>query len=148
MTPDCNYVLDNNTPCRCPALHGDRFCRHHTPEALARRQRATTKSPASNPEAHAPEDDPWLQRAYWRKLHRWTAAEGELESLHESMDMILNALADQQISARSGGSLLAAMVRRKAELQLKAKDEHIRALLEQASLALRAQRQAGFEALS
>jgi hypothetical protein len=140
MTPNCNYVLDNNTACRCPALRGNHLCRHHTPEALARRNAAASGKPAPAAANQSPENNPWATRAYWRKLHRWIASVDELEDLDDSMDMILNALGDRQISARSGGSLLAALVLRKAELQLDAKDEHLRTLLDQAAALQRPQR--------
>jgi hypothetical protein len=35
MPSNCALVLDNGRPCRGPALHNDRYCRHHTPAACA-----------------------------------------------------------------------------------------------------------------
>lgn len=121
MTPNCAFLLDNGQPCRCPALSGDTFCRHHTPEARARRLQASPASsqrpqaPAESPDPDAP-PPPAEMSAYWRMLHRHIRL-GDAESLDDTQTMILNALADHAISHRSAGRLLALIADRRAQLE-------------------------------
>jgi hypothetical protein len=132
MTPNCNYVLDNNTACRCPALRGGRLCRHHTPEAFARRRHATPKiSAPTNPEqSHGL--TPSALRGYWRSQHRWIATETHLQGLEDCFTMIIESLADHIISPRSAGRLIAAILARKTTLKLQAQEERLRAMMSHA----------------
>ncbi|HEY6448470.1 MAG TPA: hypothetical protein VIY53_18575 [Acidobacteriaceae bacterium] len=138
MTPNCAFLLDNGQPCRCPALSGDLFCRHHTPEARARRLQPSPASsrrpqtPAESPHLDAP-PPPAEMSAYWRILHRHIRL-GDAESLDDTQTMILNALAGHAISHRSAGRLLALIADRHAQLQ--------RDALEAQRYALHAQLQA------
>jgi hypothetical protein len=133
MTPDCNYVLDNNSPCRCPALRGDRFCRHHTPETLARRNRPTPESPASKNPEQSHGLTPSALRGYWRSQHRWIATETLLQGLDDCFTIIIESLDDHLISPRSAGRLIAAILARKATLQLQAQEERLRAMMQHGS---------------
>jgi hypothetical protein len=129
MTPNCNYVLDNNAPCRCPALRGDRFCRHHTPEAGARRNRPAPEIPATNNPEQSPALSPWRLRGYWRSQHRWIATETSLQGLEDCFTMIIESLADHIISPRSAGRLIAAILDRKSTLLLQAQEQRTRAMM-------------------
>lgn len=134
MTPDCAFVLDNGQPCRCPARHGDRFCRHHSPEACARR-RARAAHPDSDPaeptdsaSAASEEIDPWILRAYWRLHNRYIAAATDPEYLDQTFEMIVGALGNRQISHRCAGRLIAAILDRKNALLLEAQAVALRAI--------------------
>jgi len=113
----CHFVLATNQPCRAPALHARDFCRHHTPEALARRQARAVGHPSPDPETREEIDganDPRYLRAYWRKHHRIIAESYDDEQCQEIYDMILMALGERAISPCSAGKiLLAVMDRRK-----------------------------------
>ncbi len=133
--PNCAFVLDNGQPCRCPARHGHRFCRHHTPDALDRRRAAAhpLPEPADAPRllSSPPEADPWGLRAYWRMHHRIIAASTKVEALDDIFQMVVGALGSHEISPRSAGRLLAAVLDRKQLLAREAQAAALRALEEQ-----------------
>jgi hypothetical protein len=136
LAPNCSFVLDNGQPCRCPARRGDRFCRHHAPEALAlRREVAETGSPAPVSASAAPDlNNPWLLRAEWRTFHRLIPMCDSVE-LEDTFDMILSALGSREIAPRSAGRLLLAILDRRAALAHEAEEARFRALLEQSARA-------------
>lgn len=134
--PNCSFVLDNGQPCRAPARRADRFCRHHSPEALARRRRISETGtadpvPANGSARSEPEISPWALRGYWRMHHRLIPAynSGELD---DTFDMILVALADRQIAPRSAGRLILAILDRRRALAREAQEDVFRALCDRA----------------
>jgi hypothetical protein len=138
MPSTCAFLLDNNRPCRAPALHNDRYCRHHTPDALARRRAAHLDSddapnPDLTPSVAAPDENtpipPAYLRAYWRTHHR-VIAHADAETSTEIFDMILLALAERAISPRSAGRLLLAVLDRRKVLADEAQEAAFRALEE------------------
>lgn len=132
--PNCSFVLDNGQPCRAPARHESPFCRHHSAEARARRRHASSTSTGTAPAAVSAEPSeisPWRIRAYWRMHHRLIPTFGP-EELDGTFDMILGALDNRQIAARSAGRLLLAIFDRRRELALEAQEATLRALRERA----------------
>lgn len=110
----CSLVLANGLPCRAPALHDNPYCRHHTPEALARRQARPDAPPRTPREEIDGANDPNYVRAYWRMQHRIVAESTDDEQCQEISEMILMALGERAISPCSAGKiLLAVMDRRK-----------------------------------
>lgn len=133
--PNCFFVLDNGQPCRAPARHESPFCRHHSPEALARRQVAASSTPTGTAPAAVTSEpreiSPWRIRAYWRMHHRLIPAYGP-EELDDTFDMILDALVNRRIAARSAGRLLLAILDRRRALALEAQEAMFSALAGQA----------------
>ena len=139
--PICRLVLDNGLPCQGPALHNQPYCRHHTPEALARHQgrrpaRPDT-SPASDSAAEPEAEAQWTPaqlRAYWRMHHRIIAAAATEDDCQEIFEMILEALGQHDISPRSAGSLLQAIMDRRKALAAQAQEAAFRVLEERVNL--------------
>lgn len=116
----CHFVLATNQPCRAPALSRAQYCRHHTPEALARRQARAGENPDTpDTSPEIPEEaidganDPRYLRAYWRKHHRIIAESYDDEQCQGIYDMILMALRERAISPCSAGKLLLAVMDRR-----------------------------------
>ncbi len=132
MTPDCAFALDNGQPCRCPALRGDEFCRHHTPEARARRRHAPHQPATPSGETPGPDAAPTRAElsAYWRRHHQFIPR-CDAEALENVVEMILNALASRDISHRSAGRLMALIAGRRDQLQRAAEKAAMDALHEQ-----------------
>ena len=94
MTPDCAYLLDNGRRCRCAASHDSLFCRHHSPEALARRNHIRAGQPASSSPS---QPSRWDLRAYWRLVHA-EMPHCRYEALQDNFEGVLDALAQRAIS--------------------------------------------------
>lgn len=139
MVSNCAFLLANGRPCRCPALHDENYCRHHTPAALARRRaRLLREDDSTTPPDSTPDLDqlaapipPAYLRAYWRTHHR-IIAHADAETCTEIYDMILYALSERGISPRSGGRLLQAVFDRRRVLVAEAEQAAFRALEEKA----------------
>lgn len=135
---NCSYALDNGQRCHAPALRGDLFCRHHTPEACARRRRiaesasetdtSTAQSRPDEPSADPNATSPWDLRAYWRMHHRLIPT-FQPEQLDDAFNMILSALSSRHIGPRSAGRLFLAILDRRRELLRQAQEAAIRDLL-------------------
>jgi hypothetical protein len=136
MLNTCQFVLAPHQPCHAPALHNGRFCRHHTPEARARRQARlddlySDTPPAPQPRRTDEEVDAAHLRAYWRMHHRTIATSTDDEQCQQIYDMILMALGERAISPRSAGKLLLAVMDRRKVLAEMAKEAAFRAMTEQ-----------------
>lgn len=136
LSASCAFVLDNNQPCRGPALHNDRYCRHHTPDALNRRRLRSTQLngldelPADLPDRS--ENGVWtpnVLRAYWRMHHR-VILSADSTDCDEIFEMVLGALGNHDISHRSAGSLLRAVLDRRKVLAAQAQQAAFRDLEE------------------
>jgi hypothetical protein len=135
----CQHLLDNRLPCRAPALHNGMRCRHHTPEALARRQARLDDNdpdtpPNTDPERSAEEIDAAHLRAYWRTHHRVIAESLDDDQCQQIYDMILMALGERAISPRSAGKLLLAVIDRRKALTREAQEAAFRQLEEQVEI--------------
>ena len=108
MTPDCAYLLDNGRRCRCAASHDSLFCRHHSPEALARRNHIRAGQPASSSPS---QPSRWDLRAYWRLVHA-EMPHCRYEALQDNFEGVLDALAQRLISPRCAGLILQAILDR------------------------------------
>lgn len=129
MIPTCAFTLDNRQPCGAPARHDSPFCRHHAPEVRARRHQDSSPASAAPPTVSDDPlaDNPWILRGYWRMHHRLIPAFTE-EEANECFAMVLEALADRQISPRSAGRLLLAILDRLSELASLAQEANLRDL--------------------
>ncbi|MGA8529403.1 MAG: hypothetical protein WB622_06795 [Acidobacteriaceae bacterium] len=140
MPATCAFFLDNNQPCRAPALHNDRYCRHHTPDALRHRrlQRSGELEEAcldgNSPDGQFPSRNessypPNILRAYWRTHHRIILT-ADATDCDEIFEMVLGALGNHDISPRSAGRLLQAILDRRRLLADQAQEAAFRALEE------------------
>ncbi len=137
MSSNCAFVPASGRTCGAPALHNDRYCRHHTPAALARR-RARSLDPdcaplpsstdaATDPDKEVP---PAHLRAYWRTHHRTIAASNDDDQCAQIFAMVLDALSAHAIGPRSAGRLLQAVQDRRQFLAHKAQQAALRAFEE------------------
>ena len=142
-SPNCLFTLDTGEPCRAPARRGDLFCRHHSPEARARR-RQIAESAAETAESSSPQTapgraaqrssdpdaiDPWALRAHWRIHHRLIPT-FDPEQIDDAFNTILGALADREIGPRSAGRLFLAILDRRRELLRQAQQAAIHAMMD------------------
>jgi hypothetical protein len=134
----CHYLLDNGLPCRAPALHNGQTCRHHTPEALARRQLRLTSVSSTGSQDDIEEGGepipPAHLRAYWRIHHSVIAESTDDDQCQQIFDMILMALGDHAISPRSAGKLLQAVMDRRKIMAQEAQEAAFRLLEERVSI--------------